>query len=175
MSKNNSLVIAGLASMILMSGPALAQSEAVSAAAKPASRTAAQQLADLQVENMILEMKAKNAKLAAEIRTAEQGPSATAATASPMVPSLQMPLQPAVGMAGNASSLAPAAAVRSNDGPTLISITAYDGRFRANIDIDGRIVQRSQGESIDGGWSVSRISESSVELKRNKQLRVLRM
>ncbi len=171
------LLATALVSIYLAGMTSAQAAEPAQASANRATRSA-KELADEQVDVMFLEVRAKKAKLLADIRKAEtdgaQAPTPTAGAPGPGL-SLQGPLPMGAGAA--AGSVAPPAAApsRGSDGPALVSITAYDGRFRAGFDVDGHVVQRSQGEAIDGGWTVSRITETSVELKRNKQVRVLRM
>jgi type IV pilus biogenesis protein PilP len=171
------LLATALVSMYL-AGMASAHAQPVSASAKREARSS-KELADDQVEVMFLEVRAKKAKLLADIKRAEtegvQAPSPAAGAPGSGV-SLQGPLPMGAGVATGSVGTPPASApARVSNDAVLVSITSYDGRFRAGFDVDGHVVQRSQGEAIDGGWTVSRISETSVELKRNKQVRVLRM
>lgn len=179
MSTNHKYLLA--TALLSMSLAGLTSAQAAEPAPAPADRAtrSPKALADDQLEVMFLEVRAKKAKLLADIRRAEtegsQAPTLAAGIPGSGV-SPQGPLPLVAGAAAGSVGTTPAAApARSSDGPALVSITAYDGRYRAGFDVEGHVVQRSEGEIIDGGWTVSRITETRVELKRNKQVRVLRM
>ncbi len=177
MSTNHKRLLAtALVTMYLSSMTSTQAAEPAPASVDRAARSP-KALAEEQLEVMFLEVRAKKAKLLADIRKAEtDGSQAPTPAAGLPGPGLQGPLPMGAGVAAGSVGTPPAAApARSSDGPALVSITEYDGRYRAGFDVDGHVVQRSQGESFDGGWTVSRITETSVELKRNKQVRVLGM
>lgn len=170
------LLAIALVSGCMAAMPSAQAAEPAPAAAKRAAPSS-KELADEQLEVMFLEVRAKKERLLADIRKAQEGaqaPSPVAGGAGPG-PSLQGPLPMGNGMSQGPSGTPPTAAPVRSDGPALVSITAYDGRYRAAFEVDGHVIQRSQGEAVEGGWTVSRITETSVELKRNKQVRVLRI
>lgn len=130
----------------------------------------ADDLATLNYEAQILGIKAKIAQLRADIRKAD----ADQGYGSPVAGGL--PPLPSIGTA--------AAALPSNEpsqstpvGPQVVMISAFDGRYRAQLELDGKAeaVTVQEGDMVEGGWTVSRISDSSVTLTKGKQVRVVRL
>ena len=60
-------------------------------------------------------------------------------------------------------------------GMQAVSISGFDGRYQAVLTIDGRNVSVRPGDTLDGGWKVSNITESSVTLAHGKHVVVLRV
>ncbi|RKP47569.1 type IV pilus biogenesis protein PilP [Trinickia fusca] len=160
---------------------AFAQDDASAQAAPPAkpavtatasSMSPADELADLQAQIMILEAKAKIAKLRVEIDTAGAPPQAMQA------PGMGMPVMPpmSMNMAPSASPSAPgaAAATHGAGGMQVVSISCFDNHCNAMLSVDGHNVAVRQGDTIDGGWKVTGITDSSITLARGKQVHVLR-
>lgn len=145
------------------------------AAAMGAANSAAEQLARLQMESLILAAKAKNAKLAADIRNAEKeaGPaSSSLALAAPLPMGAITTGAGIAGIAGMAGAGGvpggTSAGLSTGKRLDLVAIRAYDGRYLASIDIGGRTVEKGQGDTLDGGWQVSAISANNVKLVRRK-------
>lgn len=144
-----------------------------SPATDQAGKSHAKRLGELQAENQLLDWEAKNAKLRDDIRKAkgEQGAASPQGTAA----SLQQPLPASLGGGGGAGvgRLSPMTGMRASDGPEVLSIKAYEGRFVASIDVGGRVQDVRRGDKVDGGWSVSAIDDSTVKLTRNGRVRIL--
>lgn len=154
---------------------ALGAAQAVAADAKAATSatgmSAAEELATLQAQIPILEAKARIAKLKAEI---DNGGS----NATPGPGGAALPAMPSWGTSSARAASPPAPAADSasaRSGMQAISISGFDGRFQAALTIDGRNVTVRPGDTLDGGWKVSNITESSVTLVRGKQVVVLRV
>lgn len=162
---------------------AFAQDDASAQASPPAkpaatvsasSMSPADELAALQAQIMILEAKAKIAKLRAEIDNAGAPPQAMQAPGMgmPVMPSMSMNMAPA------ASSSAPGTAAATHGTGTgamqVVSISCFDNHCNAMISVDGHNVAVRQGDTLDGGWKVAGITDSSITLARGKQVHVLR-
>lgn len=138
-------------------------------AAMGAANSAAEQLARLQMESLILAAKAKNAKLAADIRSAEKeaGQASTALALAAPLPTAA--IATGAGIAGIAAIPgATSPGLSAMKGLDLVAIRAYDGRYLASIDVGGRTVEKGEGETLDGGWKVAAIGAHSVKLVRRK-------
>jgi type IV pilus biogenesis protein PilP len=120
----------------------------------------------LQSQVALLRVKAEIARLQAEIRTA--GAAAGSPASSPAGPVGQ----PAVAVSNPETRAA--LPVLGND-VRLVSVDAYNGQFGALLDVDGRSVPVRERDVIDGGWTVARITGTTVELRRGAQTRVVRL
>lgn len=124
--------------------------------------TTSAELATLQSQNSILKLKAENAEFEARIRKAQKADdnSATGLNASlPSPAAMPAPI-----------SLPSMRGVSDID---IRSITAFDGRYRAVLNANGRMYDVAAGDRLDGGWTVRTISGSGVTLAKGKKTRTI--
>lgn len=142
-----------------------APDEATSA---PASDSA-NQLAALQAQIPLWQARARIAKLKAEIQHAEKGGSTNehGTISGANVADAPVATPPSMGSRPPSSAQAPTI--------HLETVSAYNGHYVALLDINGAGVQVRQGDEISGGWTISRITDSAVELVRGKESRLLRL
>lgn len=126
----------------------------------PVTSSWTDELTTLQSEIPVLRARAEIAKLHADIANAQaatqSGPSAVQAT-------------PLTGTA--AVVPAPEQQTSADIDVRLVSIAAWDGRYAAMLQIDGRSIRVREGDLIDGGWRVAHIGDTSVELDRRGRAR----
>jgi len=152
--------------------PALAQtsstSDAGAASIAVPQTSPSDELAALEAQIPILEAKAKIAKLNADIKDPSgmaQGPQG-----------IGLPGLPALGGAILPVSAQAVAAQRPIDSVVhALSISAFDGQYRALLAVDGQNVTVRQGDEIQGGWTVQSITDAGVKLIKGKQVRVVRL
>ncbi|WP_144153352.1 type IV pilus biogenesis protein PilP [Paraburkholderia sp. BCC1885] len=143
--------------------PAAAPATAVINA--PAPMTASERLADLQAQIPLLQAQDQIAKLKHDIAVNE-GNAQMGAPGS-MLPPLGAAVAPALPVV---SQKAPARApIRA------VAVNAFDGRYSAVLDVDGRTMTVRIGDSVADGWRVSVITEASVTLANGKQVRILKV
>ena len=106
----------------------------------------AQELSDLQAQIPVWQARAAIAKLKADIKKSD------AADQPPVQATPQGQTAPAM---------------------HLISVTAFNGKYGAIIDVDGRGIQVRVGDLLSTGWRVARINDTTVVLMRGRQSRVL--
>lgn len=135
--------------------------------AAPSVDTGSDQLSDLQARIPVLKAQAEIAELQARIRTASAAGSTTA-PAGTHAPSPFPSGQP-VGYAPRSPNPPTSSAI------DLVSIRGYKGQYTASLSINGEVVQVLQGDTVDGGWTVSSIAGSEVRLTRKGATRVVRM
>ncbi|WP_116138411.1 type IV pilus biogenesis protein PilP [Trinickia diaoshuihuensis] len=152
------------------------QAQAASAAKSqtPSSEASpAEELANLQAQIPILEAKAEIAKLKAQIENGGTAPSGLAqGMPSPMNAWGGTPAPASTSQSGSSSATSGSA---DKPGMQAVSISGFDGRYQAVLTIDGRTVSVRPGETIEGGWKVTSITESSVTLAHGKRVVVLRV
>lgn len=56
-----------------------------------------------------------------------------------------------------------------------VAVNAFDGRYNAVLDVDGKTITVRVGEAVADGWKVSAITETSVTIVNGKQARILRV
>lgn len=129
--------------------------------AAPSVDTGSDRLSDLQARIPLLKAQAEIAELQARIRTASNVNSGATsnAAATPTAPSAPL----VIPKAGNTSGI------------DLVSVRGYKGQYTASLEINGNVVQVSQGDSVDGGWIVSSITGSEVRLTRKGATRIVGM
>lgn len=133
----------------------------------------AEELANLQAQIPILEAKAEIAKLKAQIENGGAAPSGPGQGApSPTAPWGANPMQ-ATTAPGNSAGATGSSTAKS--GMEAVSISGFDGRYQAVLTIDGHTVSVRPGDTIEGGWKVASITDSSVTLAHGKRVVVLRV
>lgn len=151
-----------------MQAPSASQAQTAASDASPA-----EELANLQAQIPILEAKAEIAKLKAQIENGGTAPSGLAqGMPSPMTPWGGTPTQ---GPAAQGNSAGATGSPTAKPGMEAVSISGFDGRYRAVLTIDGHTVSVRPGDTIEGGWKVTSITESSVTLAHGKHVVVLRV
>ncbi|CAJ0718540.1 hypothetical protein LMG7143_04441 [Ralstonia thomasii] len=123
----------------------------------------ADELTALQRQLVVWKAKAELAKYQAEVKRAEQA--STAATIAPTAPGQ---------VAGQAPAPTPMRSPSAADSTRLVSLRAFDGRYSAVLDVDGKQMPVRAGDTIEDGWKVGSIDETGVKLVNNKRVRVLR-
>lgn len=154
--------------MILFAGAAVAAPPAPPAPeASVAQGGTGGQLSALQAQIPLWEVRAKIAKLQAEVKNADkdQSPGAAAGWFPGTAPST------AQAHTAPSAALGPMRAASMH----LESVTAYNGRYAALIDVNGTGIEVRQGDELAGGWVVARITDNAVELSRGKHSRILRL
>lgn len=122
------------------------------------------ELAALQSQIPILKARAEIAEYQAAIKKAE----AQQAGAQ---------LTPAPGQATSLQGRLPIAVARVMSEQTepmlVLAIRAYNGIYEAQLDLNGQPIVVRAGNTLDGGWKVTRIDDSSVRLERGRHIRIL--
>uniref|UniRef100_UPI003BEEB637 type IV pilus biogenesis protein PilP n=1 Tax=Burkholderia arboris TaxID=488730 RepID=UPI003BEEB637 len=127
-------------------------------------------LAALTAQNAVLSLKAANAELEQRIRKAKKDDNAKDDGSSASgTPGLNAAL-PSGSFPGAALGLP---SMRVSNGFELRSITAFDGRYRAVIEANGRVYDVAAGDRIDGGWVVRSIGDTRVTLANGKKSRTI--
>ncbi|MDO3615251.1 type IV pilus biogenesis protein PilP [Ralstonia pseudosolanacearum] len=133
------------------------------------------QAAYLKVRAEIAKYQADIAKSQADIKSAESR-SVQPGVGFPMgqvgeqVPILNAPMPATV---PKLSQTAPLAASKE---PRLIRVTAADGRYTADIEVNGHpIFGANVGTALDGDWVVVAVDAKQVTVARGKQKRVLKV
>lgn len=124
-------------------------------------------LAALTAQNAVLSLKAANAELEQRIRKAKKDDNDSSSASGTAGLNAALPSGP---FPGAALGLPP---MRVSNGFELRSITAFDGRYRAVIEANGRVYDVAAGDRIDGGWIVRSIGDTRVTLANGKKSRTI--
>ncbi|MEX3917915.1 hypothetical protein AB4Y43_16985 [Paraburkholderia sp. BR10872] len=57
----------------------------------------------------------------------------------------------------------------------LVTINVFDQKCLAIVDVSGRRIQVGEGDSVEGGWTVTAISDRTVTVARGRETLTLRM
>ena len=158
----------------VMSQPHPLQTTSVPPDAPPADE--AKQLALLEKRIPVLKAQAEIARQEAEIAKAEaekRNAALPPATPGTQALSLSASLPPSATVQAPTSSR-PATPAKTPDWPDITGIKAFNGKFRASLDVNGNDVPVREGDQIDGGWSIGPITETTVLLVKGKQTHLLR-
>lgn len=121
----------------------------------PSLASTAEEIKDLNEKNLVLQARLKNAELELQISKKE----ADTASSKRPPPSMDVRVDP--------ESSAPLPVVRSIEG--------YAGKMKAVLAFSGNeSIVATEGSSVPGGWTVTKISENSVLLKRKNKTTELR-
>lgn len=153
--------------------------------ARPASAISASEsdeYGELQTQAMHLKVKAEIAKYQAEI--AKSQAEIKSAESRSLQPGMALPMgqvgeqMPILNapMSATVPKLSPPAPAASAKEPRLIRVTAADGRYTADIEVNGHpIFGADVGTALDGDWVVVAVDSKQVTVARGKQKRVLKV
>lgn len=148
--------------------PVLAASAPMVSSAPSPSETAtsngalSDELGGLQARIQVLEAQRKIAELNKAIRDANGAASAGGQSSPPVALNGALPASTATSTPSAAIVSKPSAAEMQ-----VLTITAFDGRYRALLDNGSRQQDVQVGDTV-AGWLVTRITEHTVELARGK-------
>lgn len=130
--------------------------------------TDSQRLAALLKQIPLLQAQDQIAKLKHDIAINEGGGQAGALPAGTL-PAISAPAAPPAALLQMPQRSAAHSSIRA------IAVNAFDGRYNAVLDVDGRTITVRVGEPVGDGWNVSAITEASVTIVNGKQVRILRV
>lgn len=141
--------------------------------AQPSKVSPSEKLADLQARIPLLQAEAAIAKLNADIATANSAAARAGMGGLTELSPPPIPVQGATGappaMVGHVAPTPARPAIRA------VSISGFDGQYRAVIYVSGQSVSVGPGDPVSGGWTVASITESTVRLTRGSESLSLRM
>lgn len=137
-------------------------------------------LADLQARIPVLQAEATIAKLNADIATSNSAAARAGVTGSTESSLPSLPATPTASTMAGATGTPPAAVKHSAPTPArssmrVVSISGFDGQYRAVVEVAGQNVSVGPGDSVNGGWAVVSITESTIQLTHGRESLSLRM